>query len=346
MKSQLPETIETIAELEEVMTRPSRELVDTLSQTEGDLMILGVGGKMGPTLARLARRAFDLTGVSRRVIGVSRFSHLQPRKDLAEAGVETIVCDLVRRNQVERLPETPNIVFMAGMKFGATGAQSMTWAMNVLVPTYVAERFRDSRIVAFSSGNVYPLTPVDSGGPTEEAEPAPIGEYAQSVLGRERIFEHFSRTQGTPVAIARLNYAIDLRYGVLCDIAAKVWNEEAIDLAMGYVNVIWQGDANRQILECLAHCATPPAVFNVAGPEILSVRTLAEELGTILGKAPQFLGSEQPTALLSNAAKANSLFGPPTVSIQTLLRWTAEWIRAGNPTLNKPTHFQTRDGKF
>lgn len=346
MEKELPETIDNVAELEELMTRPNKELVDSLSRTEGDLMILGVGGKMGPTLARLAKRVFEEAGKDRRVLGVSRFSNPQHRADLEKVGVETMVCDLMNRRQIERLPEVPNLIYMPGMKFGSTGAQAQTWAMNTLVPGFVAEHFPNSRFVVLSSGNVYPFTSVASGGPTEDIEPGPVGEYAQSVLGRERIFEYYSRTKGNPIAIVRLNYAIDLRYGVLLDIALKVWNEKPIDLTMGYVNVIWQGDANRQILQCLAHCASPPAIFNIAGPEILSVRELAKTFGSHFDKSPRFEGEEAETALLSNSARANQLFGASEVSIETLVDWMAHWVREGKPTLEKPTHFQTRDGRF
>jgi nucleoside-diphosphate-sugar epimerase len=261
-------------------------------------------------------------------------------------GVETVACDLLDREEICRLPDCPNVVFMAGMKFGTTGAQAMTWAMNALVPSYVAERFSQSRIVAFSSGNVYRFTEVDSGGPTEDCPPDPVGEYAQSVLARERVFEYFSQTAGTPVSIIRLNYAIDLRYGVLFDIANKVWAGDAVDVSTGYVNVIWQGDANRQALLSLRHCSSPPAIFNVAGPEILSVRKLAEEFGVHLEKPVVLQGTEAPTALLSNASKANRLFGSPRVSVENLVRWIAEWVRMGGPVLGKPTHFEVRDGKF
>lgn len=346
MEIELPKIIDSVAELEDLMTRPTTDLVEALATLEGDLMILGVGGKTGPTLARLAKRAFQEAGQDRRVIGVSRFSNPQHRSDLEKTGIETMVCDLLNRRQIARLPEIPNLIFMAGMKFGSAEAQATNWAMNTLVPGYVAEHFPNSRFVALSSGNIYPFTTPASGGPTEETEPDPIGEYAQSVLGRERIFEYFSRTRGNPVAIARLNYAIDLRYGVLLDIATQVWNGNPIDLAMGYVNLIWQGDANRHILQCLVHSATPPAIFNVAGSEILSVRKLAEEFGKLLGKEPILEGKEAETALLSMASKANRLFGAPNVSVEKLIEWTAHWVSEGKPTLEKPTHFQTRNGKF
>jgi nucleoside-diphosphate-sugar epimerase len=340
------EYIETEAQLNERLSRPVPGLIEDLARLPGDIVILGVGGKMGPTLARMARRAANEAGGRRRVIGVSRFSEPGVREELEAAGVETIVCDLLDRAAVARLPDAPNVIFMAGRKFGSTGDEARTWVMNAYVPALVAERYRDARIVVFSSGNVYPLVPVTSGGATEECPPAPIGEYAQSVLARERVFEHFSRVHGTPVVLLRLNYAIDLRYGVLLDIAQRVAARMPIDLTMGHVNVIWQGDANAIALRALTLCESPPKVLNVTGPETISVRWLASEFGARLGIQPILEGHEAETALLSNAARCFRYFGYPTVPLAQMIDWVAHWVRIGGPTLGKPTHFEQREGKF
>ncbi|NPV10157.1 MAG: NAD(P)-dependent oxidoreductase [Anaerolineae bacterium] len=342
----LPAYIEDEASLDEVMSRPSPALVEDLTALEGDIMILGVAGKMGPTLARLARRASDEAGVSRRVIGVSRFSQPGTRQQLESWGVETIACDLLDREALASLPQARNIVFMAGRKFGSTGAEATTWAMNAYLPGLVAERFPDSRFVVFSSGNVYPLVPVISGGAVEEDLTAPVGEYAQSVLARERLFEYFSRERGIPVTLIRLNYAIDLRYGVLFDIGAKVHAGEPVDVTMGHANVIWQGDANSYVLRAFGLCSSPPAVLNVTGPEIVSVRRVAQRFGELLGREPVIQGQESPTAFLNNAGRCFSLFGYPTVPLDTMIRWIARWLELGGSSLGKPTHFETRDGRF
>jgi nucleoside-diphosphate-sugar epimerase len=342
----LPEAIEDEETLDDVLSRPSQPLLDSMRRLTGDIMILGVGGKMGPTLARLAKRASDQAGVSRRVIGVSRFSDGILRNKLEAWGIETHACDLLDLEGLGRLPEADNIVFMAGRKFGSTGAEAATWAMNAYVPGLVIRRFPKARWAVFSSGNVYPLLPLAHGGATEEDTPGPLGEYAQSVLGRERLFEHFSRVQGTPVSIIRLNYAIDLRYGVLFDIAQKVNTGQPVDVTMGHANVIWQGDANSYVLMSLGLASAPPTLINVTGPEIMSVRWAAQRLAGYLGKEAVITGEEAPTALLSNAAKCFALFGYPKVPLETMLRWTAHWLRVGGTSLGKPTHFETRDGRF
>lgn len=338
--------IETEAQLEDALSRPTPGVVADLAHLEGDLLVLGVGGKIGPTLAMMARRALDQAGGRRRVIGVARFSQPGLRKRLEAAGVETCACDLLDREAVQALPDAANVVFMAGTKFGTTGAEAFTWATNAYLPGVVAERYRGARLVVFSTGCVYPLVPVVSGGATEETPPSPVGEYAQSTLGRERVFEHFSRAFGTPVTLLRLNYAVELRYGVVLDLAQRVWHGAPIDLTMGAVNVIWQGDANAVALRCLAIAQSPPTVLNVTGPETLSVRWLAGRLGQLLGREPVFTGQEAETALLSNASRAHGLFGYPEVPVETILQWVAHWVRIGGPTLNKPTHFETRDGQF
>jgi nucleoside-diphosphate-sugar epimerase len=301
---------------------------------------------MGPTLAVLAQRAMREAGAPGRVIGAARFSEAGVRERLEAAGIETISCDLLDDAALAALPKPPDIIYLAGRKFGASGNPSLTWAINTYLPGRVAGRFARSRIVALSTGNVYPLTPIASPGPGERDAVGPVGEYAQSCLGRERMFEYMSERHGARVALIRLNYAIDLRYGVLLDLAQRIWNGEPIDLTMGYVNVIWQGDANEIVLRCLEHAACPPMILNVTGPQVLRVRELAYLLGERLGKPPVFTGQEAPTALLSNAARCVELMGPPRVSVEQMLDWVAHWVRIGGPTLAKPTHFQTRDGKF
>jgi len=339
-------TFTSEAALEDALSAPSPGTLDALRSTPGDIVVLGAAGKMGPTLARMARRALDALGRRDRVVAVSRFSHASGERALNEHGIETIRCDLLDRNAVAALPDAPNVVFMAGQKFGTRDAPSATWAMNVVVPAMAAERYAASRIVAFSTGNVYPLTPVATGGAREGDLPSPVGEYAMSCLGRERIFEDASARRGTRVAIVRLNYAVDLRYGVLVDIAQRIVRGEAIDLRMGYANVIWQGDANDWALRCLAHASAPPFVVNVTGRETLSVRTMAARLGELLGRAPVLTGMEAPDALLSNAALAHSMFGEPSMSTSTLIELVAAWQLAGKPVLGKPTHFEERTGAF
>lgn len=343
---EFPKTIRTEEELEDVMTVPSERVVGLMERLEGDIIILGIGGKMGFTLGRLALRACQEAGVDRRIIGVSRFSDPVVKEKLETVGVEAISCDLLNRDRVAELPKVENVVYMAGRKFGTAGSPELTWMMNVIAPAHAAEQFRDSRIVAFSTGNVYPLTPVAHGGATEEVPTDPVGEYAQSCLGREQVFTHFAKLFDMPVAIIRLNYAIDLRYGVLHDVGRRVIDGDPVDLATGHANVIWQGDANSHVLLALEHCGVPPAVFNVTGPETVSIRYAASELGRLLDKTPTFDGSESPTALLSNSARSMQAFGYPQVSLRQMLEWTADWLAAGGGTLGKPTHFEVRTGKF
>jgi len=342
----LPDRIESVAQLDDVMTTPSPALLDSLLKLRGDVLILGVAGKMGPTLAILARRALDETGSKARVIGVARFSDARVRKRLDDAGVETITADLLEAGALSALPSPPNVIYLVGQKFGSTGNEPLTWAMNVYIPALVAQRYHESLIVALSTGNVYPFTPVGSGGPTEEDPVGPVGEYAQSCLGRERMFQYGSAQKGTPVALVRLNYAIDLRYGVLLDIATKVHAGRPIDVSMGHVNVIWQGDANTAILRCLEYCASPPFILNLTGPQSLSVRELAAEFGRRFGREPLWAGTEAPNALLSNAGRYVKLLGPPSVPVERMIDWVAHWVEIGGPTLGKPTHYDARDGKF
>jgi nucleoside-diphosphate-sugar epimerase len=335
-----------VEQLEEVMSRPTPEVVQAMAEMEGDLLILGVGGKMGPTLAKLAKRATDETGSGKKVIGVSRFSSPELGADLNRSGIETIPCDLLNETELAQLPHIPNVIFMAGRKFGSTGDESLTWAMNTYLPGRVAQKYRESRIVVFSTGNVYPLTPIAHGGATETAPVNPIGEYAQSCLGRERMFEHFSKQFGTPVAILRLNYAIDLRYGILLDIAEKVYHGAPVNLTMGDVNVIWQGDANAVFLRAFSLCQSPPTILNLAGPETVSIRWLAAQFGALFEKEPIFEGEETETALLSNASRCHQLFGYPRISLGQMVSWVAHWVRISGAILNKPTHFEVRDGRF
>lgn len=339
--------ITTESEREDVLSRPDEETASAMAAMEGDLLILGAGGKMGPSLARLARRAIDLAGVKKRVIAVARFTNDKLPSAFAAHGIETITCDLLDRSSLDRLPDIPNVIFMAARKFGTAGEEHLTWAMNTYLPGLVAERFRNSRIVAFSTGNVYPLRCLEEGGALETTPVGPIGEYAQSALGRERMFEYGSTRWGTPVVILRLNYAVELRYGVLVDIGRAVFERRPIDLCMPRVNVIWQRDANSWCLRSFAHCQSPPLVLNITGPETLSVRELALEFGQHLGVEPTFVSStEGSSALVSDISKASGLFGSPTVRPKEMIEWIANWIRDGGSMLNKPTHFQTRDGRF
>ena len=339
-------TITTIEELEEQLSRPTAADVSTMATLDGDILILGAGGKMGPSLALLARRSVDAAHTVKRIIAVSRFADKELRSQLSDQGIETISCDLLEPGALAQLPDAKNVIFMAARKFGTTGSEHLTWAMNTFLPGLVAERYRDSRIVAFSTGNVYPLNKVRNGGAVESDAVDARGEYAQSALGRERMFEYGSHTWGTVVTILRLNYSVELRYGVLIDIAQSVLERRPIDLRMGFVNVIWQRDANSYCLRSIQYCDSPPFVLNITGPEILSVRDVAEEFGRWFGIQPIFTFDESDTAVLSNSAKAHELFGCPTVSARELMEWVADWVGSGKTLLNKPTHFATRDGKF
>jgi len=325
---------------------PSDELISEIAMLDGDILILGVGGKMGPALAKLAKHSIHEAGIKKIVIGVSRFSEPGLQDQLDQEGIRTYNADLLQDDQLDALPDVKNVIYMAGTKFGTSGKESFTWAMNSYLPGRVAEKYKNSRIVVFSTGNIYHLTPLDSGGSTENQPPNPFGEYAQSCLGRERIFEYFSSLYNTPMLIFRLNYANDVSYGVLLDIALSVKENKPIDLGMGYVNVIWQGDANERALRSLIHCQAPPKILNIAGPEIVSVRWLAEEFGRMFGLNPNFVNEEQSTALLSNATESCRLFGYPKVSLKTMMHVLVEWINQGGKTLNKPTHFQERKGQF
>jgi nucleoside-diphosphate-sugar epimerase len=341
-RDMLPKTIADIAALDKLLCRPSQALIDDLNKVDGDIMILGVAGKMGPTLAGLAKAALP----GRRIIGVARFSDRNVKAWLEVRGIETIHCDLLDEAQLDALPKVANIVFMAGRKFGAEGDLSLTWAMNAHVPALVAQAFKNSRIVVFSTGCVYPFVPVDGKGSDETMAPNPPGEYAQSCVGRERMFEYFSRQYATPGRLFRLNYAIDMRYGVLHDIAAKVLSGKPIDVSLGHVNFIWQGDAASQALRCLAHCDTPTTPINVSGHEILAVRDLAQQFGALFGREPVIVGKEEPTAWLTDTSQAVKLFGLPILDAAQLIAWTADWVARAMPSLGKPTKYEVRDGRY
>jgi nucleoside-diphosphate-sugar epimerase len=338
--------IENVEHLEDLLSEPTGPAVEALARLDGDLILLGVGGKMGPTLARMARRASDRAGARRRVVGVARFSGAGLESRLRAHGVETVRCDLLDPAQLAALPDAPNVVFMTGMKFGSTGQEARTWAMNCWLPGLVCEKFRRSRIVAFSTGNVYGLTPATRGGSVETDPLDPAGDYAMSCVGRERIFEHFSRTCQIPMVLLRLNYAVEMRYGVLVDLAQRVWAGQPVGLSMGCFNAVWQADANAAALAAFAHMASPPRVLNVAGPEVLSVRRVAEAFGLLFGKPVVFEGAESADALLSNGQLGHRLFGYPRVGAGQMIHWIADWVRRGGETLGKPTHFEVRDGKF
>jgi len=339
-------SIRDVSQLEDLLSEPTEGAIRAMGRLDGDIVVMGVGGKMGPTLARMAKQASALAGTARRIIGVSRFSSPPLKHQLEAWGIETVCCDLIDPACSARLPAARNVIFMAGMKFGSTGQEWLTWATNSFLPGLVCERYRDSKIAVFSTGNVYGLSPVAGGGSREQDALNPAGEYAMSCVGRERIFEHFSRLHKTGMTILRLNYATELRYGVLVDIAQRVHAGHAVSLSMGYLNTIWQADASAMALESLACVASPPLVINITGPDLLSVRRIAEEFGKRLGKPVRFEGTESSDALLSNATKSFELFGRPRVSVQQIIDWVADWIKKGGTTLARPTHFEERLGHF
>lgn len=338
--------IHSVQELEENLSRPSPALVEEMAQLDGDLMILGAGGKMGPSLVRMACRALREAGRSSTVHAVSRYSNPESKREIEAAGGDAIAIDLLEPGALDTLPDARNLIYMAATKFGTSGREFLTWAQNAYLPGLVGSRYRDSRIVAFSTGNVYPLVPVTSGGSVESDPVGPVGEYAQSCLGRERLFEYASHVYGTEVLLYRLNYAVELRYGTLVDIALAVHGGEPIDLAMGHLNVIWQRDANEAALRSLALASSPPRVLNVTGPETVSVRRVALALGELLGREPELVGEEQDTALLSNAGQAHRLFGYPSTTLQEMIELVAAWVKADGVTHGKPTKFGERTGRF
>lgn len=342
----LPERIDTEAELEDILADPSDADIECVAALDADILVLGAGGKMGPSLARRIQRALRRAGSSRRVLAASRFSSAEVRAGLEADGIQTLACDLLDPAGIAALPRTPNVLFLAGRKFGTLDRTDLTWITNTVVPARVAEHYHDSRMVVFSTGNVYPLVPSEGPGSKEDDVPAPVGEYAQSCLGRERVVEFVAHEQGLRALIYRLNYAVDLRYGTLVDVARKVFEGEPIDLTMGFFNAIWQGDANSYALRSLELCASPPEVLNVTGPERISVREMAQWFGAEFGKTPAFTNREGAVALLSDSSKCRARLGEPDVPLQVLTQWVTHWIRRGGSLLNKPTHFEVTDGRF
>ena len=344
--SVLPEYIEDEDTLNEVMTRPSPELVAWMKELPDPLLVLGSGGKMGPTLAVLAKRAAQAAGNPLQVIAVSRYSDPQVQSWLEAQGVKTVQFDLLERDGYGSLPEAENVIYLVGLKFGTTQNPGSTWVMNTLVPAYVSERYRSARIVALSTGNVYPLVPASSRGSRESDPMQPVGEYSNACMARERIFDYFSSKNGTPMILIRLNYAVDLRYGVLVDIAQKIQEGQPVDVTTGYFNCIWQGDANDMIIRSLAFAASPPRVLNLTSTRPYAIRQLAEQIAARMGKPANVQGSETDSAFISNTSLMQQLLGDPATPIDTVIRWTAHWIQRGGRTLNKPTHFEVRDGKY
>jgi nucleoside-diphosphate-sugar epimerase len=337
--------IETEEELEDKLSEPTPEVVDTMRRLKGDIIFLGVAGKMGPTLARMARRASEMAGQARRIIGASRFSSESPAT-LARHGIEPVQCDLLDPDQVERLPDVANVVYMAGKKFGSTGDESTTWAQNSYLPGLICRKYRKSRIVAFSTLNVYGMVATDGCGAREGDPLNPVGEYAMSCVGRERIFEHFSKQFGTPTVLLRLNYACELRYGVLVDLARQVWEGRPVPLQVGYFNTIWQGDANAMSLRAFDHVTSPARILNVSGPEKLSVRSVSKRFAELLGKPVQFAGEEGALALVADARQGQEMLGPSLLGAANLIELVASWVARGGRSLGKPTHFDARDGRF
>ncbi len=335
-----------LVELEQRLTIPSAELIADIKKIEGDIIILGIGGKMGPSLGKLIVAASKAAGLQKRIIGVSRFSDPKAKAELDEAGIETIAANLLNDDELQNLPDAKNVIYLAGNKFGTNGQESFTWAMNAYLPGRVAVKYKQSNIVAFSSGNVLPFVSVTDGGVCEKERPQPVGEYAQSCLGRERIFEYFAKENGTPILIYRLNYAVDFRYGVIMEIAKSVLSEKPIDLKTQNVNVIWQGDANEVAIRSLLHCTSPAKILNVTGPETISIKWVANEFAAKFNKTPNFVNEPVGTALLNNAAECHKLFGYPKVTIKEIIEITAIWLQSGGDQFNKKTHFQERGGNF
>lgn len=342
----LPERINSDAELEDILAEPSDSDLEYVSRLRGDVLILGASGKMGPSLARRIHRAVRRTESASRVMAASRFSSPDARARLDAEGIRTIACDLLDPRQIAALPRCEHVLFLAGRKFGTRDRTDLTWATNTVAPARVAEHFHQSRVVVFSTGNVYPMVPVGGPAPTEDDPPAAVGEYAQSCLGRERVIEFVSRQDAMPALIFRLNYAVDLRYGTLVDIARRVFAGEPVDLAMGFFNAIWQGDANSYAFRSLELCSTPPAILNVTGPERISVREIAQWFGSAFGRPLRFANTEGQLALLSDSSRCRALLGEPAVPLSVLRQWVAHWVQTGGSSLDKPTHFEVVDGRF
>jgi nucleoside-diphosphate-sugar epimerase len=341
--TQLPKSFRDEAHIEDFLSTPTQGLVEDFAKLDGDILVLGVAGKVGPTLAMMAKRAAP----SKRVVGVARFSDADVKRRLEAAGIETIACDLLDREAVARLPRMANVVYMAGKKFGVTGGEPFAWAMNAVVPAYVGEQFRNTRFVAFSTLCVYPFSPVDGPGATpDDTKPTPLGEYANGCVARERVFQYFSEKTGSPGRVARLNYAIDCRYGVLSDVAQWVRNGTPIDIRTGVANCIWQGDAIAHILRSLCHGTVPARAINIGAPRTTNIRAAALRFGEIFGKEPIFTGTEQPTAWHNDCSEAQGLFGDPVIDLDTMIRWNADWLEREMPLHHKPTHYEERGGQF
>lgn len=343
----LPDSISSQDELDALLTRPSAQLVRSIREVSSPLVIIGAGGKMGPTLAVMARRAAEAAGCALDIIAVSRFDSTAPARDwLERRGVRPVSCDLLAANSLAQLPDSQNVLYLVGQKFGTSKSPATTWAVNTVAPARVAERYSKARLVALSTGNVYPPSPVSDQGSLESDALTPLGEYANSTVGRERILEFYSHRDGFPLALLRLCYAVELRYGVLLDIAQKVHAGEAIDLSNGLFNCIWQGDASDMILRSFPLAGCPATVWNLCRPEVFSVRDVAMQFGELLARPPQFAGSESPNALLCNARRLCAQLGEPATPLASILRWIADWVRRGGRTLGKPTGFEVRDGKY
>lgn len=340
------DTIKDVPQLEGLLSEPTDELVAMMGRLEGDLLFLGVGGKMGPTMAKMAARASEAAGVKRKIYGVARFSNPGLRERLEADGIETIACDALDADQVAKLPKVPNLMYMLGVKFGTSGNEGLTWAANCVAPAIAAHHFRDGRIVAFSTGNVYGLVPFESGGSKETDTLRPVGDYAYTAVGRERVLKYYCQAQNTPTCVLRLNYAVEMRYGVLVDLANKVWNEQPIDVSMGYANCIWQADANAMALRAFEAPSCPMTVLNVAGPEMFRVRDVCETFGRLMDKPVRIEGTEAPDALLNDGTEGRRRLGDIRVPICRVIEWIADWTARGGEKLDKPTHFESRDGKF
>ncbi len=339
-------TLQTDQDIEQLLSQPTPGAIAAVKELDGDYMVLGVGGKMGTSLAVMIRRALDEAGKSAKVYGVSRFSRPEAKTDLEALGIIPLACDLADPDQVAQLPEVKNIQYLAGQKFGTDGAPDETWIQNTIVPSIVARKFTKSRIVVFSTGCVYPFMPLDGPGANEGTPVAFLGEYASTCVGRERVFTNFSRKHGTEQLIYRLNYSVELRYGVLVDVATKVLNGEAVDVTMGSFNLIWQGDACARAIQCWQHVASPPKFLNVTGSEKVSIRQVAENFGKLLGKEPVIQGEEADKAWLADASESMRLFGPVTTSLEAIMKMVADHLQGGGKLLGKPTHFESRNGKF
>lgn len=343
---QLPDKIDDQEQLDDLLSEPTSAAIDAIRRVNGDIILLGAGGKMGPSLTRMICRATKAAGINRMITAVSRFTSEKSRTDIEDCGATAISGDLLDETFIERLPDVPNVIFMTGTKFGTQHSAALTWAMNVYLPTLVCRKYRNSKILAFSTGNVYPLVTPESGGSQETDAVVPVGEYGMSALGRERMFEYFSQINGNPATILRLNYAVAVRYGVLVDLALQVFHEQPIDVSMGFANVIWQGDANAMTISALADATSPAYIINVAGPEIFRVRDVCEQFAQLMKKQVSFTGDELSTALLNNGSLGHEKYGQPRVNLERLIQWVANWVMSGHPLLGKPTQFQVRDGKF